>query len=1095
MKKISPILRRHAAILLRWFVALLLACPATPVLSDEQKPLTPSQQDATINQAAPTTNSGTTTTLSTHTATGANQRSVVQFNVASAGLNSNTAVKTSTLSLIPTSPLFTSRNQEVHRITGATDWTETGVTWNTRNGALAWATPGGDFDPTATDTQPSGATAGTAVTFNVLADSTSTNIPQGWVNGTLANEGLLVKDQTEDGTSFQYTVPLSVTVGATAPFNGYAGYSVVITGFNTAALVTAGKMRSDCNDLRIAQFSGSTWTPLDRQVLNCNTTSTIVWFRLQANIVASGTDTSYSMFYGDPSAGAPPANLNNVFLWYDTFDSDTVGQPPTGWTVQSEGPWNVVADVGANRVLRESDATTGNRNVIKVTSITNERDVWVQADVRMTTAAGLESTGCPLGRVAGANNTGSDLTAYRSCLQYITVGANPNQRVSQLAYWNAGTFNSLQQLAYTWTNATFYTVAGAFFGSPATMRNYVALQSQPLVLQQSITGDTNVTTAGSVGLFVYDGDTTNYDFDNFMARRYTEPEPTVTLGAESNPPTPLYGSRENTAANQPTLTFHYLRDVTLGAATPGISETTVNWTFPSGSTSANYDGVLFAKEQGTTAPSFAPTDGTTYVTGAQPVAGQFIAANTAAFAIITAFDENGDTSIVLPGTTYTYKGYTHDATTITGAASPVPPHYSFGNTATQTLTTSAGGGANKDWSYKTGATTLAAPALNPGISVVTGGNDDAVHSMSAVNGQRFYQPGGTSGVTAGAIPSRLSIIAAGDTSNPTCKNVCDVTYAAAGDGTVYSFRTDTGALLWQTGVLTTGAGSVFTAAAAVQVKSYAGASYTNAFDLVIVATRNAGSTTNNKVYGLNGNTGATVWTFSPGNMDIVTATPYIDYVHNMVWVTSHANAGVGQPSVWELNTLSAGTFAAPTASFNVNDIDQAPTQNFDGNVIYVTTNNGRLYAFRTNIAGCLAANINSGALGVVPRGFPIPIETAALNDDVFFSTGTGVSKVHVVYSKTLCNAGATTFTVPAAWTSPAIANPSSLMFTSAPQTEFIYVGSSDGHLYKINPTSGANVSNLLINTGATIGDPSFDTVLQKFYMGDSTGHIFSFDLF
>jgi hypothetical protein len=118
-----------------------------------------------------------------------------------------------------------------------------------------------------------------------------------------------------------------------------------------------------------------------------------------------------------------------------------------------------------------------------------------------------------------------------------------------------------------------------------------------------------------------------------------------------------------------------------------------------------------------------------------------------------------------------------------------------------------------------------------------------------------------------------------------------------------------------------------------------------------------------------------------------------------------------------------------------------------------------------------------------------------LNDDVFFSTGTGVSKVHVVYSKTLCNAGATTFTVPAAWTSPAIANPSSLMFTSAPQTEFIYVGSSDGHLYKINPTSGANVSNLLINTGATIGDPSFDTVLQKFYMGDSTGHIFSFDLF
>jgi len=1094
MKKISSIFRAYAAIALRWFVALLLACPATPVLSDEQKPLTPSQQDATLSQSAPTANNGTTTTLSTHTATGANQRSVVQFNIASAGLNSNTAVKTSTLSLIPTSPLFTSRNQEVHRITGATDWTETGVTWTTRNGSLAWAALGGDFDPTATDTRPSGTTAGTAVSFNVLSDSTSTNIPQGWVNGTLANDGLLVKDQTEDGAAFQYTVPLSVTVGATAPFNGYNGYSVQITGFNTSALVTAGKMRSDCNDLRIAQFSGGTWTQLDRQVLSCNTTSTTVWFRLQANIVASGTDTSYSMFYGNLSAGAPPANLNNVFLWYDNFDSDTVGQPPAGWTVQANGPWNVVADVGTNRVLRESNAAAGTRNVIKVTSITSERDVWVQADVRMSTAAGLESTGCPIGRVAGINNTGSDLTAYRSCLQYITVGANPNQRVSQLAYWNAGTFNSLQQLAYTWTNATFYTVAGAFFGSPATMKSLVSLQSQTPVLQQTITGDTHVTTAGSVGLFVYDGNAVNYDFDNFLARRYTEPEPTVTVGAESNPPTPLYGSRENAAANQPTLTLHYLRDVTLGAATPGISETTVNWAFPSGSTSANYDGVLFAKQQGSVAPSFAPADGTVYVTGAQPVAGQFIAANTSAFATVTAFDENGDASIVLPGTQYTYKAYTHDATSITGAASAVPPHYSFGNTSTQTITTVTGGGANKDWSYKTGATTLAAPGLNPGISVVTGGNDDAIHSMSAVNGQRFYQPGGTSGVTAGTIPSRLSVIAASDTSHPTCRNVCDVTYAAAGDGNVYAFRTDTGALLWETAApLTTGAGSGFTAGAAVQVKSFTGASYTNAFDLVIVATRNVGSTTNNKVYGLNGNTGAIVWTFSPGNMDIVTATPYIDYVHNMVWVTSHANAGVGQPSVWQLNTLSSGTFAAATATFNINDIDQAPTQNFDGRVIYVTTNNGRLYVLRTDIPGCAA--LSSAALGVTPVGFPIPIETAALNDDVFFSTLTGVSKVHVAYSSTVCTAATTVFTIPGAWTSPTIASPSSLMFTSAPQPEFMYVGSSDGHLYKINPTSGANVSNLLINTGATIGDPSFDTILQKFYIGDSTGHIFSFDLF
>ena len=1083
MKAAEKPLRNYPGIMLRGFLALLLVCPATPLRSDELTAVT-STRDATISQAAPASNNGAAATVSTHTAQNANQRSLVRFDLSATGLNSNTALKTSTLNLVPTTPLFTSRIQEVHRVTGTTDWTEAGVNWNTRDGVLAWTNAGGDFDAAATGTQPSGTTAGTAISFNVLSDATSANIPQGWINGTIPNYGLLVKDQLEDGATWSFTRAITVTVGATAPFNGYNGYSAQVTGFNTAALVAAGKMRSDCNDLRIARFAANIWTQLDRRVINCNTAGTTIWFKLQADIAANGTDANYSLLYGNANAPAPPANLNNVYLAYDNFDADTLNQPPAGWTVQGGGPWNVVADVGTNRILRESNATAAIRNVIKVNSVTTERDVQVQADVRMTTAAGLESTGCPLGRVGGT--TAANMTAYRSCLQYITVGANPNQRVSQLAYWNAGAFNSLQQPLYPWVNATFYTVGGAFFGSPATLRTFV----NGVLQAPSIVGNNNVATAGSVGLFVYDGDPVNYDFDNFLARRYTEPEPTTAVAAESaNALSPLYGSRENIVANQPTLNLHYLRDVTMSAPTLGISEITLNWTFPIGSTNANYDGVLFAKQAGSVAPSFAPADGTVYSTGAQPVAGQFIAANTGAFATVSAFDENGDTSIVLPGTLYAYKAYTHDATVIAGAASSAAPHYSFGNTSTQTNTTAPGGGANKNWSYKTGATTLAAPALDPGNIVLTGGNDNAVHAMSATNGQRNYQPGGTSGLTGGAVQGRPPLIAAGDTSNPTCKNVCAVVYVAAGDGTVYAFRADTGALLWQTAVLTTGAGSGFLAAPAVEVKSFSGVGYLNAFDLVIVATRNvgAGSTTNNRVFGLNGNTGATVWTFNPGNMDIVNATPYIDYVNNMAWVASRSIGGIGQPSLWKINTNTGSL----SASFNLNDIDQAPTQNFDGRVIYVTTNGGVLYAVRTDINNCAQS---SAALGVSPRGFPIPIETVALNDDVFFSTSTGVSKIHVIYPLAAC--APVTFTVsPGGWVNPAITNPSSLMFTSPPQAEFMYVASSDGHLYKINPTTGANAANRLINAGATIGDPSFDTVIQKFYMGDSTGHIFSFDLF
>src|SRR5881394_844292 len=427
MRTNSRSIRSFLATALRWFLVLLLVCPATPLLSDEQTAVT-STRDATVSQAAPTINNGAATTVSTHTAQNANQRSLVRFDLSTTGLSSNTALKTSTLNLVSATPLFTSRSQEVHRITGTTDWTEAGVTWNTRNGVLAWTNPGGDFDATAADTQPSGTTAGTAISFNVLSDSTSANIPQGWINGTIPNYGLLVKDQLEDGATWSFTRAITVTVGAIAPFGGYNGYSAQITGFNTAALVTAGKMRADCNDLRIERFAANTWTQLDRQVINCNTASSTIWFKLQADIAANGADASYSLFYGNPNAPAPPANLNNVYLAYDNIDADTLAQPPAGWTVQGGGPWNVVADVGTNRILRESNAVGANRNVIYFTSVANERDVRVQADVRMTTVAGLESTGCPLARVGGT--TAANMTAYRSCLQFVT-----NLRVSQLAYW------------------------------------------------------------------------------------------------------------------------------------------------------------------------------------------------------------------------------------------------------------------------------------------------------------------------------------------------------------------------------------------------------------------------------------------------------------------------------------------------------------------------------------------------------------------------------------------------------------------------------------------------------------------------------------
>ena len=111
-----------------------------------------------------------------------------------------------------------------------------------------------------------------------------------------------------------------MSTGSNTPWGGYDGYTARYAGFDTVALVSKGKMRADCRDLRLFQESGdpTTWTQLDREILFCNSASTEVRFRLQADIEANGSYSGYYLYYGNPSPGLPPASPNNVYLWYDT---------------------------------------------------------------------------------------------------------------------------------------------------------------------------------------------------------------------------------------------------------------------------------------------------------------------------------------------------------------------------------------------------------------------------------------------------------------------------------------------------------------------------------------------------------------------------------------------------------------------------------------------------------------------------------------------------------------------------------------------------------------------------------------------------------
>ncbi len=110
-----------------------------------------------------------------------------------------------------------------------------------------------------------------------------------------------------------------------------SGYSVPIT-FDHASMVSGGNSLASGNDVRIVQWNGTTWTELDRMLQPgtpsytsaWNTSSTKMWFRTTSAISANTTDYSYFMYYANASAGAPPANGNNIFDLYDDFSGGTL---------------------------------------------------------------------------------------------------------------------------------------------------------------------------------------------------------------------------------------------------------------------------------------------------------------------------------------------------------------------------------------------------------------------------------------------------------------------------------------------------------------------------------------------------------------------------------------------------------------------------------------------------------------------------------------------------------------------------------------------------------------------------------------------------
>lgn len=538
--------------------------------------------------------------------------------------------------------------------------------------------------------------------------------------------------------------------------------------------------------------------------------------------------------------------------------------------------------------------------------------------------------------------------------------------------------------------------------------------------------------------------------------------------------TVFYSNSATHSANAPALTVTFVQNIANLTATAGNAQVALGWIFPAaiGTVIDATTGVLILRSSSGVPVNkgTVPTDGTAYALCSTIGNGTVVYNNTA---LSTTFTDNSSDTCGAPanGTTYYYKVFTQDSalnystsgTSGDGGSLSVPE---------DSATPSASAPYSSNWITATYSTTLAPPSLFPGLVAMLGTQTNFMFAINANTGMRSYPPISLGG----AITGRSPVIDAADSSLGE-----DMVYVADQSGLAYGIAADTGQTVWVVDPLNSG-GTPFLAGGALLVKSYATSSYTLSHDLLILGTRNSSTLTGNAIVAIDGNTGATIWS-DVGNtgtgasaipkMDIITAPPTISYTANTVWVTSESNGGT-QPSLWELNANTGKVLA----TLSLGDIDSSPVLTPDGTVLFVGNDAGTIYAINTATAAVITS-IAGGDGEIV--SYPLLVGLSSPYTVVF----SGTADVHgLTY-----NSSTQTFT--ANWAT-AVTTP------SAPIGVYgltdIYVGSGDGEIHELNINTGADIRDIVANTGqpGVVGDPGLDISLMHIYVSTNDQRMYSF---
>jgi len=532
-------------------------------------------------------------------------------------------------------------------------------------------------------------------------------------------------------------------------------------------------------------------------------------------------------------------------------------------------------------------------------------------------------------------------------------------------------------------------------------------------------------------------------------------------------PRTTFASKEwGTPDQRPSLDLVFVQNVHEFHAVPGDARVSLSWSYPSaiGEVLEANVGVVVLRRSGRPVDASAmPSDGTdpglcTTLGSATVVFDDFAGA--------TSFVDDSSSPCGGPtnDTTWYYKIFVRDSANLYSSNNPSDSAF----TPETVATPSSGSPQAPLWINGTHSALVAAPSLSPGNTVIVGSRSNLLFKFQPQSGARSYFP-----VSLGAsVGARSSLIDAQDSSLGS-----STLYVVDSSGLAYAVDTESGDFTWITNP-TQSITTRFGAAGAVWVKSFGGVGYFRDTDLFIAGTRNVDKPRGNEIVAIDGNTGHTVWRTVGGvgktpGLDIVNSTPWIDYSHNAIWVTSRS-AGAAQPSLWKLDPNTG----AILSSVNLRDIDSSPTMTPQAELLVVGNNDGTLYAIDPMNGQVLASY--QTADGPI-RGYPL----VANFTPPFQIVVSGSSKVQMV------TFDLRTHTFTPNWSTKILRPSAPIGFADIGR---VYVGSADGKLHELVLATGNDTNQRVVNPveSVTVGDPSLDVVLSRIYVSASDGRVYAF---